>query len=445
MRLPLLVICLGYFMVIVDATIVNVALPSVGRDLGGGVSALQWVVDAYTVVFAALLLPGGSLGDRLGTRRIFDVGLVLFTAASAACAVAPSVQTLVGARALQGCGAALLVPSSLALLRATYREPAPRARAVGVWGAVAGIGAASGPIMGGLLVALLSWRAVFVVNIPVGILALLLSARHLPAAGESLGGGLDPAGQLTAILALTCLTTGLIEAGASGWSSPPSLIPLVGFVPAVAAFLAIERAARDPMLPLQLFRSQTFRGANFVGAAINLAFYGQLFAFSLYFQRVRGFSALITGLALLPEGVFVALSSLLSGRVSGVIGPRRPMLIGLICGAAGFAGLIATARATSYWTLVVPLVAAGFGTAFTMPAATTAIIESAPASRAGIASGVLNACRQAGGAIGIALLGTLIGDGISLPGIHAAMAVSAGTFLLAAAVAAATVYRSRAQ
>jgi MFS transporter, DHA2 family, methylenomycin A resistance protein len=432
-------------MVIVDATIVNVALPSIGRELGGGVSGLQWVVDAYTVVFAGLLLSAGSLGDRLGARRVFDAGLVLFTLASAACAAAPTVPVLVGARVAQGLGAAMLVPSSLALLRAAYSEPRERARAVGAWGAIAGVGAASGPILGGVLVGLISWRAVFVVNIPLGMLGVVLASRYLPKAGERAATGFDPPGQLLGIASLTLLTFGLIEGGDTGWGSPLALIPLLGFVPAAIALIGVERRVSDPMLPLSLFRSRTFSGASFVGLAINLGFYGQLFALSLYFQHVRGYSALQTGLALLPEGVFVALSSMLSGRLTGRTGPRLPMLAGLLCGTAGFAGLMLAGRSSTYLVLVVPLIAAGFGMAFTMPAATAAIIEAAPAERAGIASGVLNASRQAGGAIGVALLGTLIAGRQFVPGLHAAMAVSAGSFLLGAVVTAIWVERRRAE
>jgi MFS transporter, DHA2 family, methylenomycin A resistance protein len=435
-HLSLLAICLGYFMVILDATIVNVALPSIGRDLGGGVSGLQWVIDAYTVVFAGLLLSAGSVGDRLGARRVLDAGLGLFTIASAACALAPSLSVLVGARVAQGVGAALLVPSSLALLRAAYQDAPQRARAVGAWGAVAGVGAASGPILGGVLVAVASWRAVFIVNVPVGLVAMWLSSRHLPAAGERFDGGFDPPGQVLGVVTLTLLTLGLIEGGSAGWASPLALAPLIAFVPSAVALIAVERAARRPMLPLELFRSRTFSGASFVGLAINLGFYGQLFAISLYFQRVRGFSALETGLALLPEGVFVALSSMLSGRLTSRTGPRLPMLAGLVCGAAGFAGLIAAGQSTSYLVLVPALIAAGAGMAFTMPAATAATIESAPADHAGIASGVLNAARQAGGAIGVALLGTLLAGRSFVPGLHVAMGVSAGSFLVGAAVTA---------
>jgi DHA2 family methylenomycin A resistance protein-like MFS transporter len=439
--MALIAICLGYFMVILDATVVNVALPALADDLGGGVSALQWVLDGYTLVFAGLLLSAGSLGDRLGGRRVFDSGLVLFTLASGACAAAPSVPLLVAARVAQGLGAALLVPSSLALLRAAYEDSAERARAVGIWGAVAGIGAASGPVVGGVLVSAVSWRAVFLLNLPVGAVALVLARRHLPKTAEPAGGGIDPAGQLAGIAGLTLLTLGLIEGGSAGWSSPRTLVPLLTSLPVIAAFVAIEAKVRRPMLPLALFRNATFSGASFVGLAINLGFYGQLFVMSLYFQHVRGWSALQTGLALLPEGIFVALSSALSGRAMARVGPRLPMIGGLVIGGAGLAGLAAAGAGTGYPLLVPALIAAGFGMAFTMPAATAAIIEAAPADRTGIASGVLNAGRQAGGAIGVALLGTLVSGGAFIPGLRVAMLTAAVAFFLAAGVAALTVER----
>jgi MFS transporter, DHA2 family, methylenomycin A resistance protein len=422
--LPLIAVSLGYFMVILDATVVNVALPSLGHDLGGGVSQLQWVVDGYTLVFAGLLLSGGSLGDLLGGRRVFEFGLWLFTAASAACALAPSVDLLVAARLFQGLGAALLVTSSLALLRAAYPDAHERARAVGIWGGVAGVAAASGPIIGGFAVSAVSWRAVFFLNVPIGLLGLWLAARHLPPRTESSGGGLDPLGQIAGVLALGLLTVGLIET---------ALLPLVIFPFALAAFIALERRIKRPMLPLGLFRSHTFSGLSYVGLAINLGFYGMLFVISLYFQQVRGYSALQTGLALLPLGIFVALSSVLSGKLTGRLGPRIPMLLGLTVAGLGFLGLVAAGRHTNYAVLVAPLIAVGFGMAMTMPAATAAIIESAPADRAGIASGVLNASRQAGGAIGVALLGAL--------SLHVAMVVAGGVFFSAAGVTALSVER----
>jgi DHA2 family methylenomycin A resistance protein-like MFS transporter len=273
---------------------------------------------------------------------------------------------------------------------------------------------------------------VFLLNLPVGIAGLVLARQHLPASAERTGGGIDPAGQVTGIAALTLLTFGVIE---------KELVAILAALVLLAAFVVCEHRAREPMLPLKLFQNPTFSGASFVGLAINLGFYGQLFVVSLYFQHLRGWSALATGLALLPEGVFVAISSALSGRAMGRVGPRLPMIAGLLLGGAGLTGLMVAGHNTSYPLLIPPLVAAGFGMAFTMPAATTAIIAAAPAERAGIASGVLNASRQAGGAIGVALLGTLVGSGAFVPGLRAAMLVAGGAFFVAAAVAALTVER----
>jgi DHA2 family methylenomycin A resistance protein-like MFS transporter len=351
--------------------------------------------------------------------------------------------TLVIARLAQGAGAALLVPSSLALLRASYPGARARARAVGLWGAIAGVAAASGPVVGGVLVSTISWRAVFLVNLPVGAIALLLARRRLPAGADPTGAGIDPLGQLAGIAALVALTFGLIEAGHVGWGSPGALGPLTLSVPLLVSFIVIERRALQPMLPLRLFRSPTFSGASLVGVAINLGFYGQLFAMSLYFQHVLRLSALETGLALLPEGIFVALCAAISGHLTGRAGPRAPMIAGLLIGSAGLAGLVGAEPHSSYALLLPALVGAGAGIALTMPAATAAVISAAPVDRAGIASGVLNAGRQAGSAVGVALLGTLVGSGASVAGLHAAMVVASCVFLLGACVAAATVGRGQ--
>jgi DHA2 family methylenomycin A resistance protein-like MFS transporter len=430
----LLAICLAYFLVILDATVVTVALPSIGADLGGGVTGLEWVVDGYTLAFAALLLTGGALADRLGPRRLFFAGLLVFAAASAACALAPSATALVLARVIQGCGAALMVPASLALIRVAYPAGRERAKAIGVWGAVAGVAAAAGPVVGGLLTDALSWRAVFVVNVPLAAVAVLLAGRFVPAAPPDPRRGLDPAAQLAGTLALGALTLALIEAGARGWTAPLVLAAFAAAPVAMAGFAAIERRARAPMLPLGLLGNRPFAGACAVGLLINLGFYGQLFVMSLAFQQQRGFSAVQTGVALLPEAVLVALSSALSGRLTARAGTPRPvMLAGLTLGAAGLTALALQPASASYALLVVPLMATGSGMALTMPAATTASLEAAPAELAGVASGALNAARQVGGAIGVALLGTLAaGAG----GTQAALAVAAAAFVLGAAVAA---------
>jgi DHA2 family methylenomycin A resistance protein-like MFS transporter len=436
--LPLVAISLGYFMVILDATIVTVALPTLGRQLGGGVAGLQWVVDAYTVALAGTLLLGGWLSDRFGSRRVFQASLVGFSLASLACGLAPSLGALIAARAAQGVGAALAVPSSLALLRAAYPETRERARAFGVWGGIAGIAAASGPVLGGVLTAAVSWRAVFMVNLPIGALALWLVIRHVTSTSRSTAiSGIDPVGQVTAIAALGGLVLALIEAGQHGWGQPPAIAGLGLFVVAGAVWLLTERRVAQPMLPPRVFASRTFSGATAAGLLLNLGFYGQLFVMSLYLQHVRHQSAALAGVALLPEALSVMVASPLSGRITGRVGPRVPMATGMLAGALGF-GALALARAgTPYGMLVAPMVAAGFGTSFTMPAATAAVMGAAPDDRGGLASGVLNASRQVGGAVGIALLGALVASGRGFTaGMPVAMLVAAAAFAIGALISA---------
>jgi DHA2 family methylenomycin A resistance protein-like MFS transporter len=414
LTVALLAICLGYFLVILDSTIVNAALPALHRDLRADLAALQWVVDGYLVAFATGLLGGGALGDRLGARRVFLLGLGVFTLSSAACGLAPNAPVLVAARVAQGLGAALAVPTSLSLLRAEYPERGARARAVGVWGAVAGIAAGAGPIVGGLLVGEASWRLVFMVNVPLGLLAIVLTRRQVPTPEPRQGQGFDVTGQLTGALALTGLAYALIEGG-HGLSSPVCLAGGLAVLSAAGFVLAQRRATArgsTPMLEMRLLRAGTFSGAALVGLLINLGFFGELFALNLYLQQARHDSPLRAGLVLLPQMGVVALGSWLSGRhTSRAGGPRPTMLIGLGVGAAGLFGLAALlwAGTPGEVTLLVPLVAAGFGMSFTMPAATTAAVDAAPRDRAGLAAGVLNTARQTGSLIGVAVLGALPG------------------------------------
>jgi DHA2 family methylenomycin A resistance protein-like MFS transporter len=450
----ILAICLGYFMVIMDATAVNLSLPQLGRELGGGLGVLQWVIDGYTLTFAAFLLSAGSIGDRLGARRMFVGGLCLFAGASVLCGLAPSAGVLVAARFVQGTGAAVLVPSSLALLQASFGDRAARARAVGLWGGIAGVAAASGPVIGGALTEVASWRVVFFANVPIGAFALALTLRHVvrpPGRGK---GRLDPVAQLSVIGALGALTFGLIESRTRGWDAPLVLGAFAAAALLCALFVLAERRAASPMLPPELFSRRAprgrarraFPGGNLVGLLINLGFYGQLFVTALYFQDVRHYDALRAGLAILPEGIWVPLASFLSGRFTARRGTRPTMLLGLIIGAAGQFGLAVGGAHTPYGLLVVPLMAAGFGMAFTMPAVTTTVVEAAPPRHAGVASGAVNASRQMGSTIGVALLGTLAG-GVSgqaagpAAGMHAAMAAAGAAFLLGALVAALSVPR----
>ncbi|TWE11300.1 MFS transporter [Rudaeicoccus suwonensis] len=432
----LVAICLGYFMVILDTTIVNVAVPALRAGLHTDVMGVEWVIDGYLLMLAALVLSGGVFADRFGPRRIFQIGLGIFVAASIVCGIAPDVLVLVIARLIQGVGAAMSVPASLALLRAAFPDAGLRARAIGLWGAIAGVAAASGPIFGGILVTTIGWRLVFFVNVPIGLAAMLMTARYVasPAADKR---HLDPAAQVIAVLALAALTTALIEGGAHG-ISPWVIAAGVTFVVAVGLFIVTERRSAHPILPLTLFSSASFSAGNAIGLLINLGFYGELFVLNLYLQEERGYSALLAGFALLPQMGVVALGSALSGRFTARVGSPRPtLLIGLFVGGAGFVSLLVAGAHTSYVLLVVPLIAAGFGMAFTMPAATIAVVDGVPASRAGLASGAINAARQLGGVIGIAVLGALVtGHGSQfIDGLHLAVVTAGGAFWLGGVIA----------
>ncbi|MEU9790882.1 MFS transporter [Streptomyces sparsogenes] len=439
-RLPLLAICLGYFLVILDVTVVTVAVPRIAADLGAGHGVLQWVVDGYTLAFAGLLLLCGGLGDRLGHRRVFLAGLGVFTVASAGCALAPTAAVLVGARLAQGAGAAMMVPASLALLGELHPEPAARARAFGVWGGIAGSAAAAGPVLGGLLVWGVDWRAVFFLNVPVGVLAVVLTLRRVPAPKVSEARArrpLDVAAQLCAAAGVAALTAGLNEAGGRGWGDPLVLGCLAAAPLAGALFWRLERRAAAPALPPRLFAGFRFPACLAVGVLLNLGFYGLLFLTTVYFQWHRGFDPLGTGLALLPMGAMAALGSPLSGRLAARVGTRAPVVAGLLIGAAGLLGWCAAGPHTPYGLLLPALLAAGFGTSLAMPSATVAAMEAAPEEVRGAASGAFNAARQLGSAIGVALFGTLLAaSGGFYAGMRLSVAAGAGCFLAGTALAA---------
>ncbi|MFE2376058.1 DHA2 family efflux MFS transporter permease subunit [Streptomyces sp. NPDC059398] len=438
--LPLVAICLGYFMVILDVTVVSVAVPVIGTALHTSVTGLQWVVDGYSVVFAGLLLFCGGLGDKLGGRSVVLVGLLVFTLASAGCGAAPTASGLILARLVQGIGAALMVPASLALLKSAYPDKAARARAFGVWAAVSGLAAGAGPVVGGVLVAGFGWRSIFLVNIVVGAVALALTVRYVPSthtrtARSAARPGLDVLAQAAMAVGLACLTGGLIEAGALHWTHPVVLGAFAASLAGGLAFVLLERRSIAPMLPLSLFRSRDFSASVAIGVLLNIGFYGLLFLAPLYFQRMHHYSALRTGFALLPLVGVVALSSAVAGRITARTGPRLPMVAGLTAGAAGLAGWLVAGPQTSYPALVAPMAAAGFGTAFTMPASTAAVMETVPDSRGGAAAAAFNAARQLGSAIGVAVFGTLVA-GDFLGGLHTAVSVGAAGFVAAAVVAA---------
>ncbi|WP_245614251.1 MFS transporter [Actinokineospora inagensis] len=433
--LPLAAICLGFFIVMVDTTIVNVALPAISHDFGGGVVLQQWVVDSYTLVFAALLLSAGAAADRLGPRRVFEAGLLAFAVFSAACAFAPNGPLLVLARALQGLGAAALVPASLALINTTYHDRAARAKAIGVWGGMGGIAAAVGPVVGGALITLAGWPSVFLVNVPVSLAAYLLVRHAVPRSVPNPTRSVDVTGQVLAVVSLVVLVYGIIEGGGpAGWS-PRTLGIVAAGLALVAVFLVVEHRKAQAMLPTTLFRDRVFSAAAATGLLLNFGFYGQFFVLTLYFQQLRHFSPLTAGLLLVPEAVGAIIGSPLGGRAAARIGARYTMVIGLTAGALGFLAFVLVDAGSGYALIVPAAFAAGLGMGFAMPAATTAAIEAAPRDLAGLASGAVNTARQLGSVLGVAVLGALVATGLPfLTGFHLAVAASAVVFLAGAAL-----------
>jgi MFS transporter, DHA2 family, methylenomycin A resistance protein len=432
--LTLAAMSLGYGVVQLDVTIVNTALGSIGSSLGGGVSELQWVVSAYTIAFAAFILTAGALGDRIGAKRVFMAGFAIFTAASVGCALSPNATILIAARAVQGFGAAILVPNSLALLSHAYPDDKARGRAVGIWAAGASLALTAGPLVGGGLIALVGWRSIFLVNLPIGLAGLWLSWRYASETTRSPQREIDLPGQLAAIAALGCLAGAIIEGGSLGWSNG---FVIAGFV--AAAVLAIlfvlqERRASQPMLPLSLFRHRLFALTSMVGLLVNVAFYGLIFVFSLYFQRVNGWSPFATGLAFVPMMGAVLPVNLLAPRLAERIGAPATIAVGAVLSAVGCLALLGIGQGTSYALICAQLIVIGGGLGLLVPPLTSTLLGSVEKQRSGIAAGVLNATRQTGSVLGVALFGSLAGQANALlPGTHVSLVISAGLLLVAAA------------
>ena len=426
---------LGFFMISLDATAVNVALPAIGRSLGGATLGQQWVVDGNTVPFAALLISAGAVSDRLGARPVFGWGLVVFAAASAGCGLAPGLPVLIAARVVQGGAAAVMLPSALALVRQAFTEPAARARAVAVWSAGGAAAIAAGPVLGGILTSTAGWRTIFFVNLPVGTAALVLLLLRAPRSPR-LAAPLDLAGQLTAVLGLAALAFGVITGGSGGFARPSVLTALVVAALAGGCFLVVESRAARPMVPLTLFRSPVVVTCVGTGFSINTAFYGVAFVLSLYFQRVLGEPAITAGLLFLPMTGLLTLANLMSARVAARWGHHVPVRAGLGLGTLGML-LLAFARGRT--GMEVALVPAGAGLGFTLPSLTFLLLDSLPPAQAGLAGGLFNAGRQTGGALAVATFGTLV-SGSFLAGMRVSMLISAA-LLLFSTVAAVAVFR----
>ena len=430
----LVVALLGFFMISLDATAVNVALPAMGRTFGGTTAGLQWVVDGYTVPFAALLISAGAVSDRAGAKRVFGFGLATFTAASAACGLAPWLGFLIGARVVQGGAAAVMLPASLALVRQAYADPAARARAVATWSAGAASAIAAGPVIGGVLTSAADWRTIFFVNLPAGLVALGLLTRAPASPRRSVP--LDLAGQAAAIVTLAALAFGVISGGASGFGRPVVAGALALAALGGASFVLAERRVAHPMVPPRMFRSGVVAACVAIGFAINAAFYGIAFVLSLYFQRVLGEPPVTAGLMFLPMTALLTVANLTSARVAARSGHHVPVRAGLLVSALG---MLALAFAHGVVLVAVLLVPVGTGLGFALPSLTFVLLEAIPAQQAGLAGGLLNASRQTGGALAVALYGALV-SGSFLAGMRVSMLIAAA-LLIAATAAALTVLR----
>lgn len=410
--LILAICCMSLLMVSLDTTILNVALPAIRGDLGASVSGLQWTIDAYTVVLASLLMLAGSTADRIGRRRVFQYGLVVFTVASVLCSLAPDLRWLIVFRMLQAVGGTMLNPVAMSIITNTFTEPRERARAIGVWGGVVGISMAAGPVIGGALVEYASWRAVFWINVPIGVAALVLTALFVPESRAPKARRMDPVGQLLVMALLGSLTYAIIEAPAAGWTSPLILTCVAVTVVALAGLLTYERRRREPLIELRFFRSAPFSGATVIAVSAFAALGGFLFLNTLYLQDDRGMSALDAGLHLLPMAAMALVCAPLSGRLVGARGPRLSLVLAGVTMTAS--GLLFTAMdaASSDALLYTAYVLFGIGFGFVNAPVTNTAVSGMPRTQAGVAAAVASTSRQIGQSLGVAVMGALIAAGL---------------------------------
>lgn len=410
--LVLAICCMSLLMVSLDNTILNVALPSMQKELHASVSGLQWTIDAYTLVLASLLMLAGSTADRIGRRRVFQTGLVLFTAGSVLCSLAPSLSWLVVFRMVQAVGGSMLNPVAMSIITNTFTDPRERARAIGVWGGVVGVSMAAGPVLGGLLVQTVGWRSIFWINLPVGLLALALTARYVPESRAPKPRRVDPVGQLFVIALLGSLTYAIIEAPDAGWTSALILGCLAVAIGSLAGLLSYERRRVDPLIELGFFRSAPFSGATVIAVSAFAALGGFLFLNTLYLQNTRGLSALDAGLYMLPMAVMCLVFAPLSGRLVGNRGPRLSLVLAgtaMTISGVMFAALDAESSNTLLFTSYV-LFGIGFGLV-NAPITNTAV-SGMPRSQAGVAAAVASTSRQVGQSLGVAVIGAAIAAGL---------------------------------
>ncbi|HSX22077.1 MAG TPA: MFS transporter [Gaiellaceae bacterium] len=448
----------GLFMIMLDNTIVNVALPTIERSLHLKISELEWIVTGYALTFGALMLTGGKLADLFGRRAVFVGGLVIFTLSSLACGLAGSASVLIGARVVQGIGAALMNPATLSIITVTF-PPKQRGTAIGIWAGISALALAIGPLTGGLIVERINWNWIFFINVPIGVLAILAAFAFIPESRDtSAEQKPDVAGQITSALGLFALSYGLIEANNYGWTSGRILGSFVLAVVSLTAFVVLEMRQRLPMLDLSLFRNRGFAGANTVMGFVGLAMFGIFFYVSLYIQQVLGYSPIQAGAAFLPWTVLIILIAPVAGKLSDRLGPRRFVTTGMAIVALSMVVFSRFGVGASYWDLLPGMVLGGLGMSIAMAPTTAAAMHSVRPEKAGVGSAVLNSMRQVGGSLGIAIMGAIVASGLAnglaaghsrsvafVAGYHHAVEVSALIALAGAVIAFATLGGARAR
>ena len=406
--LVLAICCMSLFIVGLDVTVVNVALPSIERELHASVSGLQWVVASYSLVLASLLMLSGSTADRVGRRRTFQVGLALFTLGSLACSLAPTLGALIVFRMLQAVGGSMLNPVAMSIITNTFTEPGERARAIGIWGGVVGLSMALGPVVGGALVTAVGWRSIFWINIPVGLAAIVLTALFVPESKAPRARRFDPVGQLLVVVTLASLVYGIIEGPGRGWTSPLIIGCFAVAAAAAAGFAGYESRHDEPLLDIRFFRSAPFSGATIIAVSAFAALGGFLLLSTIYLQDVRGLSALHAGLYMLPMAAMTAICSPLSGRIVGSRGPRLPLIGASIAITVSALTLTRLATGTSSASLVVSYLLFGLGFGLVNAPITNTAMAGMPRAQAGVAAAVASTSRQVGSSLGVALIGSAV-------------------------------------
>jgi EmrB/QacA subfamily drug resistance transporter len=405
--------CMSLLIVGLDTTIVNVALPAIHQSLHASVPGLQWTIDAYTLVLASLLLLAGSTADRIGRRRVFQVGLTVFAAGSLLCGLAPSLGFLIGARVVQAVGGSMLNPVAMSIIRNTFEDPRERAMAIGAWGAVFGLSMALGPVVGGALVDALSWRAVFFVNVPIGLAAIVLTAVYVPESRAEHPRRLDPVGQLLMIVGLAALTFAIIEGPKAGWTSAQTLGVFGLALASFAALVPYELHRSEPLLEMRFFRSAPFSGASAIAVLTFAGIGGFLFLNTLYLQDVRGLSPFHAGLYLLPMAAMILVFAPISGRIVGHRGARLPMVAAAFALLAGALMLTGISASTPYGYLLTAYFLFGIGNGLINPPITNTAVTGMPAAQAGVASAVASTSRQVGMTLGVAVIGAICGGTVA--------------------------------